>query len=1223
MVPGEEGIISRKRRKIGPSKAAPYVFKSLFDQVPVRADDAEEDVHITCVEYWNDNLYIGSSAAEILHFVSLPPSPSDESNEPSFILASRLPIPFSQNSSPSSKPGIQQILLLPTVNKACVLCNGTATFYMLPELSPAFGDNTKVNNCRWIGGLDLNIRPDEPENPVVMISTHNRLMLVKIGDGARLVRNIEFPGCLKLSRRGIISCVADSRNYSLLDVEHQQKIPLFPISFADEILDSGQVDMPAPSASKSPLSTSSASPPADTHTHARSSSLNTLAGMLQPTAPPRSSSTDRSRSLTPEQSDSGTPRRSVSGERGKDTSPRDSPRASTELPSREPQPAADERKPLPPLPKQAFTDLSPHILSPTSSEFLLVRGSDETEPGVGMFVNVDGDVVRGTITFHRYPKSIVIDKGDETNLIQSPENTKDEFVLAVIESERDGQTRRFMEVQPWDVDPAEVEDHKSWVEIPSMQDEQSKHVGISHTLSPTELEIQDLGKLLQMVRLKTPALSAYAPATDPRTQASIEQLQKEKELFESQELTESDYSKKALDWETERNAEEATIAQAMGKTRSGLVMWAGNRVWRIVRNPLTTQLDGVLQSSQAALNNGHTLDRNAILDIIEIVQQTEPRSEVEFLGLNFLKQKASLLLLGDLLFMLPHARNDAVIDTTEKALIVGNLDPRIVMILIPLLRTEALQGSQGIWVHAGLAETAEAYLQQIDRAGESLTGFFDAGVFDMLKRFLLSWQQKRGYGSISDESYVFDSVDAALLRLLLAQCANLTTEQAGPSGVRTELNKLVDYWKGDFDHAVALLESYHRLYVLSRLYQSRKMSGNVLKTWRRIIEGETDAGGEITPAGIEVQMRRYLVKIKDVQLFEEYGSWLAQRNPQLGIQVFADNSSRVMLDPSEAVSLLKERAPNAVQEYLEHLVFAKNYAQYADDLLQYYLDTVISVLETSPEARASLSESYSTYRALRPPKPTYMNFITENLPTNPWWQSRMRLLQLLGGGHTTQFTSAPAPNLNYSIPAVLARIEPFQNELVSESIILDGLQGRHREALRLFTHGLGDYDAATRYCLFGGPRSTSSTGAPLEFADKSCQTELFRYLLDEFLQIRDLSERIERTSDLLGRFAAWFDVREVLSIIPDDWSVEILNGFLAHVFRVLVSERREVRIERALSAGQNLRVTADYISGVEKVGGWVEDEEGLKQLRGGHKQIRAGRGETESEFGEMVEAGDS
>ena len=71
-------------------------------------------------------------------------------------------------------------------------------------------------------------------------------------------------------------------------------------------------------------------------------------------------------------------------------------------------------------------------------------------------------------------------------------------------------------------------------------------------------------------------------------------------------------------------------------------------------------------------------------------------------------------------------------------------------------------------------------------------------------------------------------------------------------------------------------------------------------------------------------MRKYLVKIKDVQLVEEYGSWLAGRNPSLGIQVFADNSSRAQLEPTDVIALLKERAPNAVQFYLEYLVFTKH-----------------------------------------------------------------------------------------------------------------------------------------------------------------------------------------------------------------------------------------------------------------------------------------------------------
>lgn len=62
MVSDGDDIISRKRRKISPHKAAPYIFKPLFDQVPVAADDAEGGVHITCVEYWSEFFWRDKSA---------------------------------------------------------------------------------------------------------------------------------------------------------------------------------------------------------------------------------------------------------------------------------------------------------------------------------------------------------------------------------------------------------------------------------------------------------------------------------------------------------------------------------------------------------------------------------------------------------------------------------------------------------------------------------------------------------------------------------------------------------------------------------------------------------------------------------------------------------------------------------------------------------------------------------------------------------------------------------------------------------------------------------------------------------------------------------------------------------------------------------------------------------------------------------------------------------
>ena len=206
-------------------------------------------------------------------------------------------------------------------------------------------------------------------------------------------------------------------------------------------------------------------------------------------------------------------------------------------------------------------------------------------------------------------------------------------------------------------------------------------------------------------------------------------------------------------------------------------------------------------------------------------------------------------------------------------------------------------------------------------------------------------------------------------------------------------------------------------------------------------------------------------------------------------------------------------------------------------------------------------------------------------------------------------------HLGYSVPAVLERIEPFQDELVSECIILDGRQGRHGEALRLLTHGLGDYDSAIRYCLFSGPQDSASSS--------ELRADLFRRLLDELLRIKDPSERVERTSDLLSRFSSSFDVREVLSRVPDDWSLDILSGFFTHVFRAILSESREAKVERALSASLNLQVATEFIEGTEKFGGWLENEGGeMRRLKPGDGglEMHSQTHEHANDFGDIIEA---
>jgi len=123
--------------------------------------------------------------------VLIPPEPSDASSKPMYILASRLQPPFTPSTLPvHAQSGIQQILLLPNANKASVLCNGTLTFYSLPELSPAFAP-TKVTNCSWVGGIDLDIddeRSAKEDNSVIMILVKNRIRLVRVTEEVRVVK---------------------------------------------------------------------------------------------------------------------------------------------------------------------------------------------------------------------------------------------------------------------------------------------------------------------------------------------------------------------------------------------------------------------------------------------------------------------------------------------------------------------------------------------------------------------------------------------------------------------------------------------------------------------------------------------------------------------------------------------------------------------------------------------------------------------------------------------------------------------------------------------------------------------------------------------------------------------------------------------------------------------------------------------------------------------------
>jgi hypothetical protein len=160
---------------------------------------------------------------------------------------------------------------------------------------------------------------------------------------------------------------------------------------------------------------------------------------------------------------------------------------------------------------------------------------------------------------------------------------------------------------------------------------------------------------------------------------------------------------------------------------------------------------------------------------------------------------------------------------------------------------------------------------------------------------------------------------------------------------------------------------------------------------------------------------------------------------------------------------------------------------------------------------------------------------------------------------------------------------------VPETIILAGRERHHLDALRLLVHKLGDYDTAVSYCLRGGSSIyLAQPGRRESMPSVEQQGQLFNAVLREFLAIEDVSDRVEQTGALLERFGGWFEIDQVLGLIPDSWSVDVIAGFLVGALRRLVRERHESKVTRALSGAQNLRVSYDLVVKVDEKGPTIE-----------------------------------
>lgn len=123
-----------------------------------------------------------------------------------------------------------------------------------------------------------------------------------------------------------------------------------------------------------------------------------------------------------------------------------------------------------------------------------------------------------------------------------------------------------------------------------------------------------------------------------------------------------------------------------------------------------------------------------------------------------------------------------------------------------------------------------------------------------------------------------------------------------------------------------------------------------------------------------------------------------------------------------------------------------------------------------------------------------------------------------------------------------------------EKAILLGKSGEHTQALQVLVHQERDLQAAEAYCC------RAAQGHDTQFREA---------LLLSLLQIYLGSEDHTSTAvDLLNNNSQFFAVENVLQLLPNSWSVQLISQFLVKSVRSTLHQRRMVKLQRALAQAE-------------------------------------------------------
>lgn len=597
------------------------------------------------------------------------------------------------------------------------------------------------------------------------------------------------------------------------------------------------------------------------------------------------------------------------------------------------------------------------------------------------------------------------------------------------------------------------------------------------------------------------------------------------------------------------------IARKSSYGPSHIVLSGPSQICTLLTDTSLLQVDQILDQGDF---------HRAVTVMDDTIRNGSPKDlEKTFHEVQYVHQRAGLICFEQMLF------DDAMDNFTK-----GNLDPRILISLFPEFVSYADEAKIYAGVKSALEMTdpVESIIhrnlsQSVDDEASlvELQSILKANAIELLRRYLTKFRQKKDFtgttGSASGRSPI-RVVENTLLRILLE------TDRVES---KTKLMEFFDTTVESTTDTIEMLTKFERWYLLARFQQQIGNTEDSLLIWKRLEIGDVQ-DSDYKGSGLK-RIRKILLDSDHDELVWEYGLWLLSYDQDAGIELLTACVERGLVSFRESDLLEKIRHrdefPAAFFSMLEYFVVEKKNADptLANELVRLQIEKVLLLLENTTVREAMVAIIHK-YRTLKLPKVSYVSYVAA-LPRESDGDVIFQF-----NLEKTKALDFLQSDIQYDAQEMLDLVLKEKTLLLASRILLYGRLSQHGDSLNILVHDLKDFDSAEVYCYHGGIslsqiRITSNKKETIEM-----RRVLFPLLFREYLKLEDYTLQFTRGSELLNRWGNYMDLETILKDLPNNWSIELVSGFLTSSLAQLSFRKQEAIIRQSLVRAKLTRQNA-------------------------------------------------